>query len=152
MSVEIRHEPPDSPAARALFAEYVALVRDRLPGFVPTEEIVGTTDVFEGPGAAWIVLYEDGSPAGCGGLRTLEPGVGEIKRLFVRAAVRRRGFGRRLLGELEAIARAEGHRRVLLYTTEVLVEARALYDGAGYRLASARNVAGRPDYWLEKDV
>jgi GNAT superfamily N-acetyltransferase len=150
MSVEIRHEAPVAPAARALFDDYIALVRERLPGFEPTEDIFGTADAFEGPGAAWLVLYEDGVPAGCGGLRPLEPGVGEIKRMFVRADARRRGHGRRLLAELEAIARAAGHRRVVLYTTEVLVEARALYEGAGYRLASTHDAGGRVDHWLEK--
>jgi GNAT superfamily N-acetyltransferase len=148
MSVAIRHEAPGAPAARAMFEEYLDLIRDRIPGFEPTEAIFGTVSDFEGPGAAWLVLYEDGEAVGCGGLRELEPGVGEIKRMFVRGGARRRGHGRRLLAELEAIARANGHRRVMLYTTEVLVEARALYESAGYRLASD----GRPDFWLAKEV
>jgi GNAT superfamily N-acetyltransferase len=152
MTVEVRREPPGTPTARALFDDYLALVGERIPGFVPTEEIFGEPGDFDGPGAAWVVLYEDGAAAGCGGLRPLEPGVGEIKRMFVRADARGRGHGRRLLAELEAIARAEGHRRVVLYTTEVLVEARALYEDAGYRLAAERNVAGRPDVWLVKEV
>jgi GNAT superfamily N-acetyltransferase len=152
MSAEVRHEAPDTPVARALFEEYIALVCERLPGFEPSEEIFGTTADFEGPGAAWIVLYEDGAPAGCGGLKPLEPGVAEIKRMFVRGDARGRGHGRRLLSELEAAARAEGRRRVVLYTTEVLVEARALYESAGYRLASARDAGGRADYWLSREV
>jgi GNAT superfamily N-acetyltransferase len=152
MSVEIRREPPGAPAGRTLFAEYVALMRERLPGFEPTEDIVGTADAFEGPGAAWLVLYDDGEPAGCGGLAAREPGVGEIKRVFVRAAARGRGHGRRLLAELEEIARAEGHRRVLLYTTAVLVEARALYESSGYQLVPDLETGGRPAFWLEKEV
>jgi GNAT superfamily N-acetyltransferase len=152
MSVEIRAERPDGPSARALFEEYMELVRERLPGFEPSEDIFATTDAFDGPGAAWLVLFEDGVAVGCGGLRRLEPGVGEIKRMFVRAEARRRGHGRRLLAELEAIARAAGYRRILLYTTEVLVEARALYRSAGYRPASSKIVDGRPDYWLQKEV
>jgi GNAT superfamily N-acetyltransferase len=152
MSVDIRHEPPDGTAARALFDEYLALVGERIPGFVPSEQIFGSPEVFEGPDAAWLVLYEDGEAAGCGGLRPLEPGVGEIKRMFVRAGARRRGHGRRLLEALESTARAAGHRRIVLYTTAVLVEARALYESAGYRLAPERPRLAPSDVWLQKEV
>ena len=150
--IEVRSEPPDAPAARALYAAYLALVCERLPGFVPTEDIFSTADAFSGPGSAWLVLYEDGEPVGCGGLRTLAPGVGEIKRMYVDAAARRRGHGRRLLAELEAAARAAGQRRVRLYTTEVLNEARGLYAAAGYRLVSTHEQDGRRDFWLERTL
>ena len=148
--IEVRSEAPDSPAARVLYAAYLDLVRERLPGFVPTEEIFSTADAFSGPGSAWLVLYEDGEPVGCGGLRRLAPGVGEIKRMFVQAAARGRGHGRRLLAELENAARAAGQRRIRLYTTEVLVEARALYASAGYEPVSTQEFDGRRDFWLEK--
>jgi GNAT superfamily N-acetyltransferase len=152
MSVEIRHEPPDGPVAKALFEEYMALVRGRLPGFTPTEDIFATVEDFQGPGAAWIVLYEDGRPVGCGGLRPREPGTGEIKRMFVRPEARGRGHGRRLLAELEDLARRAGHRRVLLFTTEVLEEARTLYRSAGYELASTQETDGRPEFWFVKEL
>jgi GNAT superfamily N-acetyltransferase len=148
--IEVRSEPPDGPAARELFDAYLALVRERLPGFVPTEDIFSTADAFSGPGSAWLVLYEDGAAIGCGGLRPLAPGVGEIKRMFVRAAARRRGHGRRLLAELEAAARAAGYRHVRMYTTEVLAEARALYAAAGYEPVSTHEHDDRRDFWLQK--
>ena len=110
-AIEIRHEAPGSPAAQALFARYMELVRDRLgPDFAPTETIFASEEVFAGPGAAWLVLYEGGAPVGCGGLRMLEPGVAEIKRMFVVATARGRGHGRRLLAELER-DRARERRR-----------------------------------------
>jgi GNAT superfamily N-acetyltransferase len=152
MSVELRHEPPDAPAARSLFADYMALVRERLPGFEPTEDIFATAEAFRGPGSAWVVLYEDGAAVGCGGLRTLAPEVGEIKRMFVRADARGRGHGRRLLGELEGIARAAGLRRIRLLTTEVLAEARELYRSAGYEVAERSEEGGRCDLWLERRI
>jgi GNAT superfamily N-acetyltransferase len=152
VTLEIRHEAPDSPAARELFDEYMALTRERIPGFVPTEDIFGTVDAFRGPGTAWIVLYEDGAPVGCGGLRTVAPGVGEIKRMYVRAHARGRGHGRRLLGELEAIAGAAGLRQIRLLTTEVLAEAIELYRSVGYEVASEFDLDGRRDFWLERSL
>ncbi len=97
---------PDDPASRALYEEYIALTLERIPGFVPSERIFATEDVFAGPGSAWLVAYDDaGEPVGCGGLRTLEPGIGEIKRMYVRPAARRVGC------RAAAAARARAPRR-----------------------------------------
>lgn len=147
----IRAEHPAGPASRALFAEYIELVRSRLgAGFVPSEDIFATEGAFEGPGSAWLVVYDGEEPVACGGLRALAPGIGEIKRMFVTAAARGRGHGRALLGELERRARDAGCERVRLYTTEVLAEARALYRAEGYRPVGAAGFPDRVDLWLEK--
>jgi GNAT superfamily N-acetyltransferase len=148
----IRSEAPTEEASRALFDEYMALVRERLgDAFNPSEDIFATEAAFDGPGRAWLVLYEDGVPVACGGLRPLGAGVAEIKRMFVTAAARGRGHGRALLAELERRAREAGYDRVRLYTTEVLHEARALYADAGYHRIEMPNVDDRAeDIWLEK--
>jgi GAF domain-containing protein/GNAT superfamily N-acetyltransferase len=148
----IRSESPAGAASQALFDEYMALVRERLGDeFTPSEDIFATESAFAGPGTAWLVLYEHGAPVACGGLRPIDPQVGEIKRMFVTAAARGHGHGRALLAELERRARAAGYERVRLYTTEVLHEARALYDAAGYRVIDLPSVVGRAeDVWLEK--
>jgi GNAT superfamily N-acetyltransferase len=151
--IDVRQEPPDGAAAKALFAAYMEFTRERVgAGFEPTEEIFGSPGLFTGPGSAWLVLYEDGVPVACAGLRPVPPDAGEVKRMFVAAPARGRGHARRLLAELEAIARAAGHERILLLTTEVLAEARALYASAGYAVASHYEEDGRTDYWLEKHL
>ena len=148
----IRSEAPTGEASRALFDEYMALVRERLgDAFNPSEDIFATEAAFDGPGTAWLVVYADGVPVACGGLRPLGAGVAEIKRMFVTAAARGRGHGRALLAELERRARDAGYDRVRLYTTEVLHEARALYADAGYHRIEMPNVDDRAeDIWLEK--
>ncbi len=64
----------------------------------------------EAPGGAFLLLDEDGTPVACGGLRTLDAGaaLGEVKRMYVVPAARRRGHARRLLAALEDAARAVG--------------------------------------------
>jgi GNAT superfamily N-acetyltransferase len=151
--IEVRREPPDAPAAQALFAEYMELVRERagrdLRG---AEHIFATPEAFNGPGSAWLVSYEDGEPVACGGLRPLGRDTGEIKRMFVAAAARRRGHARRLLAELENLARSAGNTRIRLLTTELLPEALELYRASGYAVVSSHVEAGHTDYWMEKDL
>ncbi len=150
----LRSERPDGAASRALFAEYLADVRGRLgEDFVPTERVFGSDEAFAAVGAAWLVVYEDGRPVACGGLRTLAPGVGEIKRIFVTATARGRGHARRLLGALERRAGEHGHRSVRLLTTDVLHEAIALYEAAGYRVVGRVEHPRAPvEVWLEKPL
>ena len=149
----IRHESATGEASRALFAQYMDLVRERLgDSFVPTEQIFATEDDFAAEGAAWLVLYEDDVAVACGGLRPLAPGVGEIKRMFVTASARGRGHARALLAELERLAADGGCERVRLFTTEVLREARALYSTSGYRPVGVVAIDGRIDLWLEKAI
>jgi GNAT superfamily N-acetyltransferase len=151
--LELRAEPSDSPASRALWDEYMALVASRLPGFVPTETIFATSEAFTGPGTAWRVGYLDGRAVCCGGVRALaEDGVGEIKRMFVSGSARGCGIGRQLLAALEALAAELGFTTVRLFTTEVLVEARALYASAGYRVVGTVPDGERTDLWLEKPL
>jgi GNAT superfamily N-acetyltransferase len=152
--IEIRREPPDAPAARKLFTAYMADVGERLGDFIPTEQIFATPDAFDGPGSAWLVIYEDGEPVACAGLRPLDDDAGEIKRMFVAEAARGRGHARRLLAELETIARDAGVRRIRLLTTSVLTEARALYAAEGYEVVESFPMKDpdRTDYWLEKTL
>lgn len=149
----IRQEPPTGEASRALFTEYMDLVRERLgDAFVPTEQIFATADDFAGAGATWLVGYDGDAAVACGGWRRLAPGVAEIKRMFVTAPARGSGHARVLLAELERLAAQDGCERVRLYTTEVLREARALYSACGYRPVGVVAIEGRVDLWLEKAI
>ena len=145
-ALELRTEPAGTPVSRALLHDYVALVRARLAavGVEPGERFYVTEDVFGEPGSDWVVAYEDGRPVGCGGLSSPEPGVGEIKRLYVTGGARGRGYGRTLLRELERRATAHGYRRMRLLTAEVLAEAGALYEAEGYVVVERVALPGGP--------
>ncbi|HEV7804797.1 MAG TPA: GNAT family N-acetyltransferase [Solirubrobacteraceae bacterium] len=154
---EIRDDPPDGPASRALFAEYMRFVHERIG--LPAETVIpahvfASEDDFGGDGAAWLVAFDaTGAPLGCGGLRVLQPGVGEIKRMFVSARARGTGLGRRLLRELERRAAQAGMSRVRLLTTELLRESRALYAAEGYHEIERLHPPDIPvEIWLEKPL
>ncbi len=56
----------------------------------------------------------------------------EVKRMFVRPAMRGRGISRVILSALEDIARGFNYRIVMLETGTRQVEAMRLYDTSGY--------------------
>ena len=131
----------------------MALLAERLDAPVADpEHIFASPESFTGPGSAWLVAYDGGEPVACGGLRAIDAQTGEIKRLFVTARARRRGPARALLAELERRALAAGQRRLRLITTDVLHEARALYEAAGYAVVATPREGARQDYLMEKPL
>lgn len=121
----------DSADARACLDAYAADIDARFPeGYdpatlVPPHEVSGDAGVL-------LVAYEEGRPVACGALRTLEPGVGEIKHVWVRPEARRLGLARRLLEGLEQQAAERGFDVVRLDTHAALAEAQAMYRACGY--------------------
>lgn len=96
---------------------------DHEPGAVPTAETV-----------AVFLLARDaaGTAVGCGGLRLLGPGSGEVKRMYVEPAVRGTGVAAALLRALEDHARQLGITRLLLETGTGQPDAIRFYRREGY--------------------
>jgi ribosomal protein S18 acetylase RimI-like enzyme len=84
------------------------------------------------PAGAFLVLESGGMTLAGGALRRLEPGVGEIKRMWTAPAHRGRGYARRVLGALEAAAARRGYHTVRLQTGTSQPAAIGLYESSGY--------------------
>ena len=130
--IEFRRERAGSPEARALLAAmeqemFVLYEMSEMPMPASTE------DLEPAAGGAFVVGWEDGRAVAGGALKRLEPGVAEIKRMYVLPEARRRGHARRLLAALENTARVLGYERVRLDTGARQPHARALYDSAGFQ-------------------
>jgi putative acetyltransferase len=133
--LEIRpaSSPDDLDRARVLFQEYAASLPFDLSFQDFDRELAGLPGAYAPPSGALLVAIDEGVAAGCIALRILEPGVCEMKRLYVRPAHRGSGLGRSLVEAILREARALGYERMRLDTVPGMEAAIALYRACGFR-------------------
>jgi GNAT superfamily N-acetyltransferase/DNA-binding MarR family transcriptional regulator len=151
--VVLRDADPDGPTALYCLGAYYRTLFGRVPGATPDLFPLPLPDAprHRPPDGAFLVAWSDDLPVGTVSLRTLEPGLGEVKRLWVDPAARGQGLARRLMRAIEDRARAIGHRRLKLDTNAVLREAVALYRSAGW--TDCAPYTGAPaDVWMAKTL
>ncbi|MGY1592036.1 GNAT family N-acetyltransferase [Geodermatophilus sp. SYSU D00708] len=123
----------DDPEVRALTTAQQAELRARYDGAGEPGTPPSSADV----SVVLVARDADGTAIGCGALRALEPGVAEVKRMYVVPSARGRGVSRRVLAALEAAALERGWTTLRLETGPRQPEAVGLYESAGYRAIPA---------------
>lgn len=125
----LRLEPPNQPDIVALIDALDAYQRP----LYPAESHHGIDLAALGAPNVLFAVARDarGLAMGCGAM-VLQPGYGELKRMFTRPPHRGRGVAAAILRFLEDEARTRGCVTFMLETGYLQVQALALYERAGY--------------------
>jgi ribosomal protein S18 acetylase RimI-like enzyme len=108
---------------------------------------------YDGVSGVLLVLESpSGDLVGTAGVRQLEPGLGEVKRMWIRPACQGLGLGRRLMERCLEEARHLGFRRLRLDTQRRMEAALTLYRSYGFRDVPDYNGNPRAQIWLELDL
>lgn len=145
---------PRSPGARFAVGEYFRELDTRFrDGFDPGEG--GADDdavALAPPDGAFVVIMSDRTVVGCGGLQRVDDDTGEVKRMWIDHDWRGLGLGHRLLARLEGLAADHGRSRIILDTNEVLSEAIAMYQQAGYEPIERYNDNPYAHHWFAREL
>jgi DNA-binding MarR family transcriptional regulator/GNAT superfamily N-acetyltransferase len=106
---------------------YEALVAEILGGFVKSFDAASES--------AWIA-EQDQKILGSVFLVRASDKIAKLRLLYVEPSARGLGIGRRLVDECIAFARGKGYETLTLWTNDVLISARKIYQAAGFRLTS----------------
>jgi GNAT superfamily N-acetyltransferase len=150
-AVDVRVEPPDSPAAQWCLEQYFTELAARFDmGFDPARSNSASTQEMTPPAGFFVVAWLDGAPVGCGALKVGMEGAGEVKRMWTAPSARGLGIARRVLRRLETKAHEVGLTRLRLETNRTLTEAQALYRAEGYQEVKPFNTEPYAHHWFEK--
>ena len=128
--VLIQVSDPASPAARELIERLDKYLTSLYPA--ESNHLLSVEDL-KRPGVTFLTAVVDGEVAGCGAFVNQGGDYAEIKRMFILPEFRGLKLGRRVLEEIENLARASGLELARLETGVRQAEALHLYARAGYQ-------------------
>lgn len=129
MSVAITVETPLSDDVRRL----VAALNETALRLTPREFTHHlTVEQMSGSDMTVFVARDGKKAVATGSLRRHSGGIGEVKRMYTMPDYQGQGIGKRILAEIEALARREGLASLALETGNNFDAARHLYRGAGF--------------------
>jgi len=131
ISMELALAPTDE--VRALVGELEAILAAEYP---PEQRHGLALEAIFQPHIRFFVARLEGDAVGCGGVALFD-GFAELKRMYVREAVRGRGLAPVLLARLEAEAREAGLPVLRLETGTNQLAALRFYEREGFRRCAA---------------
>jgi putative acetyltransferase len=125
--------PSATEEARILVEELESILAAEYP---PEQRHGLVLDVIFQPHIRFFIARLDGVAVGCGGVALFD-GFAEVKRMYVRDAVRGRGVAPALLARIEAAARDAGKAWLKLETGTNQAAAQRFYQREGFRICAA---------------
>jgi len=129
--MQVRLDDLSGPEVRALLEEHLSnMARLSPPESVHALDI----DALRKPEITFWTVWSDDQLLGCGALKQLDPGHGEVKSMRTSSAHRRKGVARTMLAHIVAEARERSYVRLSLETgsMQAFGPARRLYEDFGF--------------------
>src|SRR5918992_1819852 len=143
-------EDPTTPDARWCLDQYFAELNTRFEGgFDSARSVLPDASELKPPVGAFVIARLRSGAIACGAVKFYADAPAYLKRMWVAPEARGIGLGRRLLYELERLARGAGASVVRLETNRALKEAIALYRRSGYVEVEAFNDEPYAHHWFE---
>jgi carbonic anhydrase len=118
--------------ASLLFQEYANWLNIDLSFQKFEEELQSLKEMYGGQKGALILGYDNINCIACIGVRQIDEGIAEFKRMYVKPTHQRKGIGKSLLYESLTFAKYAGYNKVRLDTLEHMVPAMNLYLTNGF--------------------
>jgi len=140
--------------ARTLFQEYGASLGFSLCFQNFDKELAGLPGDYAPPRGRLLIAYLDSEAAGCVALHEFEPGIAEMKRLYVRPAFRGKRVGLVLANAIIEAAREVGYQRMRLDTVpSEMADAVKMYQRLGFHEISTYRANPQPGtLYMELDL
>lgn len=142
-TIRMAETDADFDAARALsltwakshledFPEFKHLIEKVFDPVVYGETVANLHFIHARPKGGILLAELDNNPVGCVMYHEMEPGVAEIKRLFVDQRGRGHGLGQALLTTMFKQMAADSYSTVRFSSAKFLTHARKLYESVGF--------------------
>jgi len=151
-------EDPRSPDGRAIVERFFTDIvgrywgRPASPSEVEQAMLDEPSDDLRDDDGFFLVIRDGARVVGCGGVRFIEPGVGELTRVFIDHDARGRGAGRSLINALETVSARRDVRTLRLTVRSDLSEAHRLYQRLGYEAVDPFSTSPYADHHLAKKL
>jgi putative acetyltransferase len=129
MKIEI--DDLSGPEIHALLEEHLRNMHELSP---PESVHALDLDKLRKPDITFWCAWDGPVLVGCGALKEIDPGHGEVKSMRTPSAIRRKGAGRAILAHIIEVARSRSYDRLSLETGSMAAfePARRLYESAGF--------------------
>ncbi|MDX1291570.1 MAG: GNAT family N-acetyltransferase [Hyphomonas sp.] len=131
MPIRFKEDDVTSPEILALLKVHTDLMQALSPPgschFLPVEEL-------RAPDVTVWSMWDDDVLVGCGALKELPDGTGEVKSMHTRSDLRGQGHGRRMLEHIMAEAQRRNYSALYLETGSMVgfLPARRIYEAYGF--------------------
>lgn len=129
MAIVIDIETPLQDEVRTLVTELNAVLLELTP---PEHCHHLTVEQMADEDTTVFIARDGGAAVACGALKRHEGGIGEVKRMYTRPSHRGQRIGEQIVARIEAMARDEGLKRLVLETGDRHHAAWKVYERSGF--------------------